>query len=105
MQDLRLWHFQAQWYVFPVAVTEYEFTSSPEHVYNNHEGTAMQGSVFWMAPEMLHNNKQGYNAKIDIWSVGCVVLEMQAGRRPWTEDDMFAVMYKVSLQHKAHGKR
>ncbi|KDN51461.1 hypothetical protein RSAG8_00006, partial [Rhizoctonia solani AG-8 WAC10335] len=66
-----------------------------EHVYNNHEGTAMQGSVFWMAPEMLHNNKQGYNAKIDIWSVGCVVLEMQAGRRPWTEDDMFAVMYKV----------
>jgi serine/threonine protein kinase len=66
-----------------------------EHVYNNHEGTAMQGSVFWMAPEMLHSNKQGYNAKIDIWSVGCVVLEMQAGRRPWTEEDMFAVMYKV----------
>ena len=66
-------------------------------MYNNHEGTAMQGSVFWMAPEMLHNNKQGYNAKIDIWSVGCVVLEMQAGRRPWTEDDMFAVMYKVRV--------
>jgi serine/threonine protein kinase len=55
----------------------------------------MQGSIFWMAPEMLHNNKQGYNAKIDIWSLGCVVLEMWAGRRPWNQEDMFAVMFKV----------
>ncbi|KAG8699930.1 hypothetical protein FRC08_005026 [Ceratobasidium sp. 394] len=78
-------------------ISDFGISKRSEHVYNNHEGTAMQGSVFWMAPEMLHNNKQGYNAKIDIWSVGCVVLEMQAGRRPWTEDDMFAVMYKVSL--------
>ncbi|CAE6471790.1 unnamed protein product [Rhizoctonia solani] len=76
-------------------ISDFGISKRSEHVYNNHEGTAMQGSVFWMAPEMLHNNKQGYNAKIDIWSVGCVVLEMQAGRRPWTEDDMFAVMYKV----------
>jgi serine/threonine protein kinase len=80
---------------FIAEATEYELMPPAEHVYNNHEGTAMQGSVFWMAPEMLHSNKQGYNAKIDIWSVGCVVLEMQAGRRPWTEEDMFAVMYKV----------
>ncbi|QRW27219.1 STE/STE11 kinase [Rhizoctonia solani] len=76
-------------------ISDFGISKRSEHVYNNHEGTAMQGSVFWMAPEMLHSNKQGYNAKIDIWSVGCVVLEMQAGRRPWTEDDMFAVMYKV----------
>ncbi|KAF8610619.1 kinase-like protein [Ceratobasidium sp. AG-I] len=76
-------------------ISDFGISKRSEHVYNNHEGTAMQGSVFWMAPEMLHSNKQGYNAKIDIWSVGCVVLEMQAGRRPWTEEDMFAVMYKV----------
>lgn len=48
-----------------------------------------------MAPEMLHNNKQGYNAKIDIWSLGCVVLEMWAGRRPWNQEDIVAVMFKV----------
>jgi serine/threonine protein kinase len=59
----------------------------------------MQGSVFWMAPEMLHSNNQGYSAKVDIWSVGCVVLEMQSERRPWTEEDVFAVMYKVLLMH------
>ena len=58
----------------------------------------MQGSIFWMAPEMLHNNKQGYNAKIDIWSLGCVVLEMWAGRRPWNQEDIVAVMFKVCAQ-------
>jgi mitogen-activated protein kinase kinase kinase len=59
----------------------------------------MQGSVFWMAPEMLHNNQQGYSAKIDIWGVGCVVLEMQTGRRPWSEESMPAVIYKVGLEY------
>jgi mitogen-activated protein kinase kinase kinase len=38
--------------------------------------TAMQGTVFWMAPEVINTQKKGYNFKIDIWSVGCVVLEM-----------------------------
>lgn len=58
--------------------------------------TSMQGSIFWMAPEVLHNDKRGYNAKIDIWSLGCLVLEMWAGRRPWNQEDMYAVMFKVS---------
>ncbi|KAJ3734750.1 hypothetical protein DFJ43DRAFT_100120 [Lentinula guzmanii] len=38
--------------------------------------TAMQGSVFWMAPEVINPQGKIYNSKIDIWSVGCVVLEM-----------------------------
>lgn len=55
----------------------------------------MQGSIFWMAPEVMNNKGQGYNAKIDIWSLGCVVLEMWAGKRPWNQDNMYAVMFKV----------
>lgn len=57
--------------------------------------TAMQGTVFWMAPEVIHTQKKGYNFKIDIWSVGCVVLEMWAGMRPWMGEEMVAVMFKV----------
>ncbi|EIN14140.1 kinase-like protein [Punctularia strigosozonata HHB-11173 SS5] len=57
--------------------------------------TAMQGTVFWMAPEVVKTGKQGYNTKIDIWSVGCVVLEMWAGRRPWNEEEAVAVMFKL----------
>lgn len=59
--------------------------------------TAMQGTVFWMAPEVIGSQRgRGYNSKVDIWSVGCVVLEMWAGRRPWPDEDFFTVMYKVS---------
>jgi len=55
----------------------------------------MQGTVFWMAPEVINTQKKGYNFKIDIWSVGCVILEMWAGSRPWLGDEAIAVMFKV----------
>ncbi|KAJ1556316.1 hypothetical protein HK405_002373 [Cladochytrium tenue] len=42
---------------------------------------SLQGSVFWMAPEVLKG--RGYSAKVDIWSLGCVTLEMLTGTHPW----------------------
>ncbi|KAJ7183592.1 kinase-like domain-containing protein [Mycena filopes] len=57
--------------------------------------TAMQGTVFWMAPEVINTQKKGYSSKIDIWSIGCVVLEMWAGTRPWLGDEAVAVMFKL----------
>lgn len=66
-----------------------------EDVYANETSTAMQGSIFWMAPEVVKYDQQGYSAKIDIWSLGCVVLEMWAGRRPWNQENVLAVMFKV----------
>ncbi|KIO31656.1 hypothetical protein M407DRAFT_67775 [Tulasnella calospora MUT 4182] len=75
--------------------------SKQKEVYNNAAMTAMQGSLFWMAPEMLHNDKKGYNAKIDIWSLGCVFIEMFAGRRPWEQDDFVSVMFKVGRNKMA----
>lgn len=63
--------------------------------------TNMQGSIFWMAPEVLHHGGQGYNAKVDIWSLGCVYVEMMTGRRPWQDDNFVAVMYKVGTAKEA----
>ena len=63
--------------------------------------TGMTGSVFWMAPEVVNpgrnrnGSQHGYNGKVDIWSLGCVVLEMWAGRRPWQDADAIAVIYEV----------
>ncbi|KAH9947148.1 Pkinase-domain-containing protein [Amylocystis lapponica] len=54
--------------------------------------TSMQGTVFWMAPEVINSSKQGYNSKIDIWSVGCVVFEMWTGQRPWNGQEAMAVL-------------
>lgn len=57
--------------------------------------TAMQGTVFWMAPEVINTQNKAYNFKIDIWSMGCVVFEMWAGHRPWEGNEAVAVMMKV----------
>lgn len=60
----------------------------------------MQGTVFWMAPEVIDTPKKGYDKKIDIWSVGCVVLEMWAGKRPWSGTEEIAVILKVSYSFR-----
>ena len=59
--------------------------------------TSMQGTVFWMAPEVIDAKKKGYNFKIDIWSVGCVVFEMWTGQRPWSGKEAMAVLLQVCL--------
>ena len=54
---------------------------------------SIQGSIFWMAPEVVRN--KGYSAKVDIWSLGCVVVEMLTGQRPWIRFNELAAMYKL----------
>lgn len=58
----------------------------------------MAGAVFWMAPEVV-NTQKGYDKKIDIWSVGCIVLEMGTGERPWSGDEAKDVILKVSCSY------
>ena len=55
----------------------------------------MPGTVFWMAPEVVNTEKCDYNSKVDIWSVGCVVLEMWFGERPWPKWEAAAVIVRV----------
>ncbi|KIJ45527.1 hypothetical protein M422DRAFT_166302 [Sphaerobolus stellatus SS14] len=83
-------------------ISDFGISKRSDDIYDNDAAfTSMQGSVFWMAPEVLHNSKRGYNAKIDIWSLGCLVLEMWAGRRPWNQEDMIAVMFKLGASRQA----
>ncbi|KAJ8080061.1 mitogen-activated protein kinase kinase kinase [Marasmius tenuissimus] len=58
--------------------------------------TAMRGSSFWMAPEVLSPPKNGYDCKVDIWSLGCMILEMLTGTRPWSGVTNIPVMIMVS---------
>lgn len=68
-----------------------------EGAYDSMISTNLKGSVFWMAPEVVHSIKgQGYSAKVDIWSLGCVVLEMWAGRRPWGDMEALAAMFQLA---------
>ncbi|KIK70907.1 hypothetical protein GYMLUDRAFT_124649, partial [Collybiopsis luxurians FD-317 M1] len=61
--------------------------------------TQMRGTVYWMAPEAVNPKAtNGYDAKVDIWSIGCVVVEMWTGRRPWHGEDLYGVIFKLYTQ-------
>ncbi|OCH92338.1 kinase-like protein [Obba rivulosa] len=47
------------------------------------------GSIFWMAPEA--RNSSDWRSPMDIWSFGCIVLEMWTGRKPWGGVDASSV--------------
>ncbi|KAG7191461.1 uncharacterized protein KQ657_003137 [Scheffersomyces spartinae] len=70
-----------------------------DNVYKNIPEMSMQGTIFWMAPEVIDSNvnekKEGYSAKVDIWSLGCVVLEMLAGNRPWANEALVRAIYLI----------
>jgi mitogen-activated protein kinase kinase kinase 4 len=78
----------------------------------------MVGTQAYMAPEVFTKNKsEGHGRAVDIWSVGCCVIEMASGKvrkfrklltglkcrlmpfqRPWYQfDSNFQIMFKVGM--------
>jgi mitogen-activated protein kinase kinase kinase len=43
---------------------------------------SLKGSPYWMAPEVA--NRSGHSYPADIWSVGCLVIELVTGNAPWS---------------------
>ena len=80
-------------------ISDFGISRKSKDIYSNSDMT-MRGTVFWMAPEMV-DTKQGYSAKVDIWSLGCIVLEMFAGKRPWSNLEVVAAMFKIGKSKSA----
>ncbi|KAJ7249235.1 kinase-like protein [Mycena haematopus] len=59
---------------------------------------AIPGAIFWTAPEIIRTQYKAYNSKADIWSLGCIVLQMLTGKRPWFNTEAVAVMFKLYQQ-------
>ncbi|KKK13023.1 hypothetical protein ARAM_001874 [Aspergillus rambellii] len=82
-------------------ISDFGISKKTDNIYGNDSSNSMQGSVFWMAPEVIQSQGQGYSAKVDIWSLGCVVLEMFAGRRPWSKEEAIGAIYKLGSLSQA----
>jgi serine/threonine protein kinase len=54
---------------------------------------SLQGSVFWMAPEVV--KQTAHTSASDIWSVGCLVVEMLTGEHPWAQLTQMQAIFKV----------
>lgn len=62
---------------------------------------SMIGTPMYMSPEVITGKCERHlQSAIDIWSLGCCVLEMATGRRPWANlDNEWAIMYHIAAGH------
>ena len=72
------------------------------HTTGSGEFQNMEGTVAFMAPEVVKggtDDSAGYGRKCDVWSIGCVVVQMATAKPPWagTYDmkNKFQLIFKV----------
>ncbi|XP_031483007.1 mitogen-activated protein kinase kinase kinase YODA-like [Nymphaea colorata] len=65
-----------------------------KHVTGHSLALSFKGSPYWMAPEVIKNSN-GCNLAVDIWSLGCTVLEMATRKPPWSQYEGVAALFKI----------
>ncbi|MED6167412.1 hypothetical protein PIB30_002383 [Stylosanthes scabra] len=71
-----------------------------KHLTGHAADLSLKGSPYWMAPELMHavmqrDNNSDLALAVDIWSLGCTIIEMFTGKPPWSEYEGAAAMFKV----------
>ncbi|XP_028754787.1 serine/threonine-protein kinase STE11-like isoform X2 [Neltuma alba] len=64
---------------------------------------SMPGTPYYAAPEVLQNieYRTWHEASAaDIWSLGCVIIEMFTGEHPWPHVDQVQAYYKICFDHQ-----
>ena len=56
---------------------------------------SFKGSPYWMAPEVIMNTN-GDSLSVDIWSLGCTIIEMATTRPPWNQYEGVAAIFKIA---------
>ncbi|KAG0177165.1 ATP binding [Apophysomyces sp. BC1021] len=54
---------------------------------------SLQGSIFWMAPEVVKQTQ--YTRKADVWSLGCMIVEMVTGDHPFPEFSQMQAIFQI----------
>ena len=69
------------------------------------EPSLLAGTPMYMAPEVIKGNKSSRSRLgcMDIWSMGCVVLELITGRKPWSNLDNEWCAHQSSFGYLAIG--
>ncbi|XP_062225695.1 mitogen-activated protein kinase kinase kinase 3-like isoform X2 [Phragmites australis] len=66
-----------------------------KHISSFAEIRSFKGSPYWMAPEVIMNSN-GYSLAVDIWSLGCTIIEMATARPPWHQYEGVAAIFKIA---------
>ncbi|KAG6383339.1 hypothetical protein SASPL_156928 [Salvia splendens] len=65
-----------------------------KHITGHSCPLSFKGSPYWMAPEVIRNSN-GCSLAVDIWSLGCTVIEMATSKPPWSQYEGVAAMFKI----------
>ncbi|XP_024007062.1 mitogen-activated protein kinase kinase kinase 5 isoform X2 [Eutrema salsugineum] len=71
-----------------------------KHLTGQRADLSLKGSPYWMAPELMQavlqkDSNPDHAFAVDIWSLGCTIIEMFTGKPPWSEFEGAAAMFKV----------
>ncbi|KAI3437386.1 Protein kinase domain-containing protein [Psidium guajava] len=71
-----------------------------KHLTGQSADLSLKGSPYWMAPELIQavmqkDNGSDHALAVDIWSLGCTIVEMLTGKPPWSEFEGAAAMFKA----------
>ncbi|KAK3602474.1 hypothetical protein CHS0354_040541 [Potamilus streckersoni] len=68
-------------------------TTLETHTFASRGCTTSVGSSFWASPEVVKGDK--YNVKTDIWSLGCTIIELLTGQRPWYPYPPYTALLRI----------
>ncbi|KAK3419870.1 hypothetical protein EUGRSUZ_G00625 [Eucalyptus grandis] len=59
------------------------------------DAKSLNGSAFWMAPEVVNPKFRSYGLAADIWSLGCTVLEMLTRQPPYSPLEAMQALFRI----------